>query len=529
MNVDDRLHDHLLDRAATIVLPPGDPDRVIARAGQRRRRRRAALGAGASLSVIAAVVAIALVRGPGTNSIGVTASPPAVSVASPFDWTVVSLDEGLGYSSRSVASAGALYALSTAPGAPPVADGADYDSRQSLYRSTDGQGWAQVGLPASLWATGLSADGARLYAVGTSPAGGGRALTIASSADGGVQWESTDLPLDLAALEARHPGQIRLVGPLVTAGPDGNVVAAVTVVALPEVAALLGDRLPQDGGWEQTNDGVDVYAYAEVDCGRFPPSATIEQSVAPEGSDGPVGCIQAVPDPTSEAHYSWTELGLDPELQQLLAGRLHLFVSADGSGFAEVVSPGAGTPVGLVADADGYELFLAATSADRNRVTSLRSADGTTWAAEATPVNGYLLGAGMLDGRTAAVFETFEADMSRVFLRHRQADGSWASTDLPGPSVGPGSYSDVAFGPLGLAVLGMTYDDAEDRTELFLVHSRDGRTYSTVPLNDFLGDEALSKAGVEVTADAIVVRMTPPASDPGLPLPAQTVLVGTPR
>lgn len=529
MNVDDRLHDHLLDRAATIVLPPGDPDRVIGRAGQRHRRRRAALGAGASLSIIAAVVAIALVRGPGTNSIGVTGSPPAVSVASPFDWTVVSLDDGLGYSSGSVATAsGALYALSTAPGAPPVDEGA-YDARQSLYRSTDGQGWAQVGLPGSLWATGLTADEGRLYAVGTSPAGGGRALTVASSADGGAEWETTDLPLDLAALEARHPGQIALAGPLAAVGPDGNVVAAVTVLAAPDVAALLGDRLPLDGGWAQTGDGVDVFTYSVDSCDQLPSLTTIDEPVASESSSGSMVCEQVMRDTTSETHYTWAELGLDPELESLVDGQLHLFSSEDGTAFVEVPAPFSGSPAGLVADGDGFELFLSATSADRLDVSALRSADGTTWAAEGAPVEGYLLGAGLLDGHIAAVIETFEQDTPRLVLRQRGADGSWLSTEPPMPASRYGSYSNVAFGPLGLALLGMTYDEPTDRTEVFLVHSGDGRAFSTVPLDDLLGDQALSHAGVEVTADAIFVRMSPPRAEIGEPLPPQTVLVGTPR
>jgi hypothetical protein len=407
----------------------------------------------------------------------------------------------------------------------------------------DGAEWAEVAAPEGVAASSLAASGDTLYAVGTSPGGGGgRDLVLAASRDGAATWSTVTMPDGIAALDAAHPGQLQMSGPVVASLNATNVVVSVTVTAAPDLSTV-----PEAGGdirWEYTETGVTTYAIGACPNEDGRPLCPGEGSEAAGGDrtgDGTTDVDELAANGTGEVlgTYSWDELGISPELREYAKGKTLLYASEDGQNFKRVELPVEPTATGpavntadgysrgpLIATADGYRLFLGGSSdANWNSTLVLRSRDGRAWERAGSLV-GFPLSAGVLGGRAAvAVHGAAERGAD---VQVEQPDGTWASLGLDQAIADDGSIDQVTFGPMGLAALVRT-DHDDGSPVVGLLHSADGSTVSVVGTDELVDASAVQGVSLSVGADAITVRLTDAGDGDPATVPEQRVLVGTPR
>jgi hypothetical protein len=394
-----------------------------------------------------------------------------------------------------------------------------------LYHSANGQAWDVAALPDGLAPSGLAASDGTLYAVGTAPGGGGVDVVIASSSDGAQTWSQARLPQPAADLEARFPNEVQVSAPVVAGGPTG-LVAAVTVTASPDAARLLPADAPEHSGLQYTPTGIDLYS--PVDKATLEGCAVFSESSAsgpPPDSDTSSlvqkdNCQQ--PQPQVVKSYTWSELGLEPELQALLGGVVHVYTSADGSTFDE--TPETGLPRGyvaaLVGSDDGYRMFLAGLQS--SVAHPMFSADGRSWVASGDDITGWVRSTGRLAGNPAAVVDRNGGGTELLLAA---PGGGWTTSDMG--LTGPDQWvQDVAIGPLGVvAVVG----GGSTRTEV--VESADGHQFTRHELTELIGDDHWAMSGISMNADAVIVRLSQPSDPNAAPedVPtAQRLLVGVP-
>jgi hypothetical protein len=503
-------------QALTIELPAGDPSALATRAAARRRRRRAVFSGAAALALVAGAVTVQQVGG--DDGAEVTSQADAAVAAAPLQWTSVTPVAGLLYSASSTVTAdGTQYGLSTAPGRY---DPDTTDWRQTLYRSADGVEWSAVELPEALWPSQLASSGNQLYAVGTSPAAGGSRSVVLAHGDAGADWAVSSLPIDIPAIEESAGSGVVVQGLDVATGPAGVVVAfQLQARADPLAYVPAGVDGAVSAAWTPT--GLDVYA-------------------APEGCDvdaaGEINC-RAVPRGAKSAlqtpivSFTFEQLGIGARLQSLIAGEPHVFVSADGAGFDEVALPGNVRGSTTVVGSDtGYVLFATTWDQSGAAVTTLTSADGTTWTLDqGLRTQGSVLAAGTIDGKAAAIVAP---DFAGAVLEVQQQDGTWLPIDLAAAvdarGVPAGSYLSIGaadIGPLGAAAVISAYDDASQHEQHFVVHSPDGRSVSVQPVAELVSGDAYP-AAVRVSADAVTVVLGDDRFGDGVV--TSTLLVGTP-
>jgi hypothetical protein len=375
----------------------------------------------------------------------------------------------------------------------------------------------------------LAAAGSDLYVLGTAPAGGSaKSLAVATRSAAG-DWSTAPLPDDLVALQQRHPGQVA-IGQLHLAAKDAtHLVAVVTVNANLDPQQLRPELKDQNVMTTWTDTGLDVRRLP--DCNAEAPRSTDPQVIKQEAA----GCRDTVKDDQDlpvVAHYSYDQLGIDPELRSLVGGRTFAYASDDGHTFQSVDLPSAERtyPAGIVAMADGYHLVVSdaikgATS------TVLSSADGHSWTADGT-LSGSAQSVGALGGHLAVATIT---EQGTTDVQVRQTDGTWHALglagDVPTPANGSAYVGDIAFGPLGMAATAGSFKDKDGGgpAGTYVLHSSDGSTVSVEDIGAAIGSPK-TPVGVIVTADAIAVRLSDPSPDSGKPghVPTQTVLVGTP-
>jgi hypothetical protein len=432
---------------------------------------------------------------------------PAGDVAAPaasFAWSLLDGDSAVGMvQSFATTAAGQLYALSTAPGQTNVAN-----QTQVLYTSADGHTWAQHPLTSGLHLSNLSAVGDNLYAVGTAPATAGFDAVVATSADQGASWTTVTLPIDRGTLAARGIN-INVAAVRMVTGPAGTLVIAAPYAL--SIEQLWPGGLPTDEHLTPTVDGL------------------VAQSKS-----------------GTSTTKTWAELGISAGDAAILRGTPQLFFSTDGQTFAKGSLDG--DVAGLYIDAAFHlggayyiEGHAWTDKASPPPATLLRSFDGSHWTAVATTGLESLQwasGADVINGQVVLLGN------SGVF---RSADGSsWTHQSL-GDLVGAGPHDDVsvtgAVGPAGVVatvtlaspknqsadasvpVVGTPApNDTSPVTTLaprppqanldpprqFLVASRDGVTFSAVPLAQLIGQYASWVDSFSVDANAAYVHLQVP-------------------
>ncbi|MDQ2651278.1 MAG: glycoside hydrolase [Actinomycetota bacterium] len=529
---DPRIQRYLADQAAAIDLAPADVTAVTKRGNRRRNQKRG--------GVLAAVAVLGVLG----TSLVLTDDDPQQSVESQFasavvptdlDWTVVqaAADRGLAYGAAVSLEDGTLYALSTAPG-PSKAN--SLYTEQRLYRSTDGTEWEEADLPNGIKLSTLYGAGDTLYAVGTAPAGGdARKLSLASTDDGGATWNELELPDDVSRLEQQFPGMISISQPSVAAQDATHQVATV-VVSTVLTPSLYRDDIPEDGGWEQTPDGLKVYkplppcSEAGMPVSANPTDEEAEEYRAAMQADG--ACRAEDKEPEVLGVYTWDELGMPAELRQYIGGKAFTYATEDGQSFQRVELPGdvRGWGASVLAAPDGYRLFLSENTITSATTTVLRSEDGLTWTPGGS-FGGSFSSAGMLGDRPAVAVWPFDGPGE---VRVELADGTWSVIDVLSAIDVPAGHdawlSEAAFGPLGLAATVNSFPrDGETGQQAYLVHSKDGTTLSVLDLADHFGNQTGYTIGLAVNADAITVRAVHGADGDAATVEPTDVLVGTPR
>jgi hypothetical protein len=351
-------------------------------------------------------------------------------------------------------------------------------------------------------------------------------------------------------------------------GPAG-LIAALSVAVYPDADRLFARQgITAPNGWNSTAAGVDVYA-ANPECAANkgapstmapttlvttggttpapPPAANptptmdandaaklaaeraaIEAKMAASGSSGtivPDACLRQPP--AIERSYTWAQLGLEPELQALVQGRLYVYSSADGQTFTPVAPAGipaigGGSLGGLIGSADGYRLFM--TEAMSSIAREAFSADGRSWNVTGS-FDGWVQNAGHIGTGPAAVV----SDRQGASLLTGAPDGGWSSASISAALQASGSGANTsmgpaALGPLGFVGLGMGDGGTENMS---VVESVDGRTFSVHHLSDLGVAGRYEPLGVTMNADAVVIRLgaASTGTDP-TPL-TQRLLVGT--
>ena len=386
-----------------------------------------------------------------------------------------------------------------------------------------------MALPSGVTPSSLAASGSTLYALGTAPAsGGGRDLVLATSHDGASTWQEIELPDDVTDLDARFPDEIVISQPSVAALDADHVVAAVTVQAVPDVISLIPELASGEYDYESSVDGVTVFEQADcTDANAYAELCVMRQQEGDPKVDATGRPDRDAMDDERKVHatYTWDELGVDPELRELIEGRAYVYATSDGEHFQRSTLPDAvaGTTAQAVATSDGYTVFVGSWGRDESSTRILVSSDGSTFAdAPGSPLPSGAADAGVLDGRPAiAVFDREGATSLRV----GQPDGTWAEMSLSDSGAFGG---EVAFGPLGFAAVVWGSGAEGDATVPHLVHSADGVHLSSVSLEDEVGTASPNVIGLTVTADAIFVRIGGPVDDDPNTPPVQQVLVGTP-
>jgi hypothetical protein len=506
--IDERVRDHLHAGAAGLDLPSGDVHAVLGRASRRRRFRRA----GGSI-VLAAVVATSgvVVLGGGRSGESVLADGGAAVTESSYDWHVVETERGLTSATPPVVTDdGTSFSISTPPAsAEGPAD--DDGTNVVVYRSADGRNWEPTALPEDLLAGSLASDGDVLYAMGTAPEGdGGDVLALARTDDAGATWTVTRLPIGLEDLRARHPGMLEVeAGSMsIVRGPAG-LVGMVTVRLGVDPADVVPGGVDGSEGARFTDRGVEVESW-------------------PDGDGAP---------PVTRS-LTWDEVDLAPELRRFAGRRTLLtFTVDDAGGASDVVEVPVPVPEEVpepvfLADESRYVLAVNQFAHGRAGVAVRTSTDGRTWGPAESPFQehgaGYLLGSGLLDGRSALVGLT----ESGATLAVAEA-GGWRIGEPLNTMVGDDGapvqlgFGEFAFGPLGVAALVWSADEQQP-PQAWVVHSTDGRSLTAIDLTDHVDHlERYHSVDLDVTADAIIVRKWREDHESGEVSPVQLV-VGTP-
>ena len=496
MTLEDRLLTYYQDEQSRQAPPGSGLNAAIAR-GRRRRRRRLV----AETSVITAFAVLAstmLYRRVSTEPATHVATPAGevASPSSPFAWSLLDGDSAVGMmQSFATTAAGQLYALSSAPGVTNA-----NNQTQVLYASTDGHTWAQHALTSGLHLGGLSAIGDSLYAIGTAPATVGFDAVVAKSTDQGASWTTVTLPVERGTLASR--GLDVGVGPLrMVTGPTGTlVIAAPYAVGLER---LWPGGLPTDEFLQPTVDG--LMAQAKNGTGTT---------------------------------KTWAELGISPTDAAIVRGAPQLFFSSDGQTFArasiDVDLSGMYIEAAFNLGGEFYVEGHAWTDkANPPPATLLRSSDGSHWTTVVTTGLENLQwssGADVLNGQVVLLGN------SGVY---RSADGSsWTQqslADLVGAAPGDEVSVNGAVGPAGVVATVMVSSPANPaapsdtapvatlspkavRANLapprqFLVASRDGVTFGTVPLEQLIGAYAPWVDSYSVDATAAYVHLQVPQGD----------------
>jgi hypothetical protein len=557
-DLDRYLYDQLRAQAAGVDVPAGDVHAVMGR-GRRHRHRRAGASVLAVMAVAGTVTGLVVSNASGGRpaqiSIGAPTSAPAVGSAR-LTWRVVPTTAGLS-DLASLASSGSIsYAVSTAPGVAAAGN----EAVQQLYRSADGLSWTTATGPTGLSATGVAVDGNHVYAVGTGPVtaatgvSGAETAAVSWTDNGGGSWQNSVLPVDLHA----PAGDVTVDGESVNvaAEPKG-VVAAVTINATADLSRLV-PGVSAKTLWTTDAKGVEVLgAQVSSQCGLGAggkqsaplkprvaftvkannprPAAGLRQKLrgvfaaTPPFSEGPLTTVPCVGPGGQQTHfvpadrayrvvktYSWSQLNIRGQVEQVLQGQPLVFFSSDGTHFRQVSLPAGAAGQAYVTATPGG--FAMETPGVDGPPLVMQSVDGQHWTPAPFSLPGATTGTsaiGYVDGHLVVVGATQTSTVAYTLL----SDG-WQTAPLPWNVMG------VSFGPLGVAVVGMSENGAPGSWQVLF--SRNGLQWSSASLVNLSGG-AVGNANVVVRANQVVVTVTRPAAgQPSGGPPGQVQVVGTP-
>ena len=546
----DSLRDQLRHEADLVTLPARDPAVAVARARRRQRNRRTALGVAAVAAVVAGVVPVVVGGDDGTDRTVSSSNAGRLPRTGPlaFDWQAA--DGGLALVSSSFQTDdGTVYALSTAPGFTGV--GTD-EWKRALYRLGDDGTWEPIDLDGDRpRAMDVSSDGGALYAISTAPGASDDATVprLSASTDGGETWAGEDLPpvdppsdqvtwhqdrylsIETAGdtTLAMVTTQFRLDVPAsfpeyadftdVAMGPDGLVLTAYpppTTVDAPGAAVFTPDADALEA-WGQQRRAEAVTPPATA----APPTTT---EPAPEWSTTTTAAAPDAPAPTTPDTPSaptappetrtltWAELGLSGPDD---LAPTHQLVRHTGSGWEALDGVTGLTGEGLTLAAAG-DRFVA----DGSDGTIVVSDDGTSWTPVPPPPSdspGFhqvtTVGPALLAASPGQSQVAVSDDLG----------ATWQPVDLTAAGVPAGSFvQSVSSGPLGAAIV-LTGPDGWDP---LLVVSGDLVDWTATPVADIVGADTNTTVEATVGADRIVVTATLPPATPDGPSAGRTA-VGT--
>jgi len=497
MNTDDRLQQYFHARSAEIPLS-ATPTAAIAARGRRRRTRRRAARVGGALGAFALAGATAVAMTGRATPEPVTAAQQPV-LPSSLRWELVAdVPEALTFAADSVVGPdGALYAVSTSPAGSDEA----VKQRSALYRSEDGRAWSGIDPAGGFQPSGLAAGPDRVYAVGTSPSGGGTTAQVAAL--GGDAPSVRDLPLDLDGLEA-ETGRAQRVRHLAVETSGNAVVALVRVGPADWPEDVVGpDRalvdLRADGAWS-----------ADLGCWDRGAGDTPVSTQAPAGGDAEARAAAGDAGgscPTRK--QGWSELGLTEAEVRGVVGETYVFTSTGGGAFELTERLPGPAETALEAGDDGFWLVQggapATEAAPAEPATVRHTADGRSWQPVAVPALSSEVAAsaaGDLAGR--AVFELGDAPQGPRFWIADAAGGR--VVDLSS-TLGDRTILQYAFGPLGFVAVTQAAPPAgEDAPspDHAVLRSGDLRSFEREALP---AGGRRSPVGLSVTADAVIVRI----------------------
>jgi hypothetical protein len=530
MSDDTRFHTYLRSRAEALDVRPVESGAVVARAAHRRQRR---VVVGVVIVVLVLAAGVTRLAGRGTT-VEAGGMPPAAAPG--LDWRPVDVPSVLGAEASTVVGpGGTLFAL--------VKGGlvGEPTDEKALYRSADGQAWGPLPLPPGLTVRSLVADADRVYVVGTVTAGASTEVMVGASTDGS-NWSMTPVPTPRASLVARHPDMVKVVVDTATAGPHGLTVA-VSVRADLSSEDLYSHGLPPVNRVLATPDGLEVYGVPAAGGAGCDASPGTTPGIGPSGTTPgttPGTMPGAMPEPVLCEVRPWGDLGVDPELRDLMTGELHVHVSTDGaSSFEELATLPhlSALPSRIFDTSSGWTVAAGVAEArplgspyKSYEPTSFHSPDGHSWTnAGPVPIS-YAYGGGLLDGRPAMA--GYGPDTLDFWLATADATGHWTGTAIaPGRAGAIVNSGTVAFGPLGYtAITGLVGPARDEIDRYIIVTSPDGRSFHTRPMRELVTDGVWEAGDVVATPDAVLIRIWRPLEEAGGRLgqpKVQRLLIGT--
>lgn len=511
---------------------PGEGPQWSSDADERdARRRKMLLYAGAGAAVLLGFVGLyaalswiagGLTSNPNTNTAdpgqrtSVTAdnggvdptapqNPPAEPVlAGDLDWYAI--DSPLGLSNRMLmADNGAFYALSTVPGNLAV-----WPVPKAIYKSGDGENWDIIDLDDSMSGHDMAIKGSSIFLIGTSPATQSfqdpPEVLISASSDDGVSWTQTLLPT-----ETQPPEGTRVEWANVQMRIGANADSVVAVVNsqynLDYRALVPPEFAGNDFGYQATADGVNVMDYRLLDelhigCEEAGARAEEPGQMPPECE----ALFNGDESAASVGFVTWAEMGLPDGGQPVFA---EMFVSTDGENFEAVESPF--MPGGEVNAFHATDTGFVAVEwpVNGHAQNVWWSPDGREWSMDADlEAIDWVTNIGSTGGRTVILGHANNSSVAAW----QNDDGGWDIidfNDVLGPI--PGEFggrwmTSGGVGPLGVAVVIQTFDEATGTETADIVVGSSRHDWSVMPINEVTGMASGYSDWVAVGSDQILIR-----------------------
>jgi hypothetical protein len=512
LHLEDRLRSHLQEQALGLQPDAAGVDAAVGD-GRRMRRRRMALnsvvavlllvvGVGGAVAVRAALVGdpeadlpLADANEPGTvNAVG---GGPITSGSALATLNWYGVEPTVGYSTKLFgADDGAIYALSTAPGATWQNAGGGPPPK-ALYRTDDGETWSVTLIAGEFGLSDIDESKGTLYAIGTAPgfsAVGASAagFTVSTSKDGGETWETSLLPS--VATPPDDLGNVNWVDATanIAAGESRTVAATFTRYQVDLFGLLPAEVRSENVDVQPTDTGIQAIDYSIYEQ----LSMQCEQETAALGGGDPGelaedqlpdSCRQLFSGQPADAIVftaTWEELGFDNGSPLSFS---ELFVASDGGAFEPVPSPFRADEWvrGIYAVGDGFMSL----SWGLNSAVVRFSPDGRTWN-EVSGLAGIsdVMQVGSYGGLTVVAGATGETGRPVIAA---SVDGTtWTTADIDEVLDELGGelwMSAAAIGEQGVVFTLQWWDEVAQRSSTTMVRGNGVDQWEIVPLQELIG------------------------------------------